>query len=105
MFLVYINDVNENIRSLAWLFSDNCVIYKPITTLQDAEPLQEDLQILSEWTKLWQMKINANKCAVLRCTCSLSPIQHNYTLSGHEIAIKERNVYLGVEIDKNLKFL
>ena len=34
------------------------------------------------------------KCAVLRCTHSLSPIQHKYTLSGHEIAIKDRHVYI-----------
>ena len=50
------------------------------------------------------MKINVKKCAVLRCTHSLSPIQHNHTLSGHEIAIKEHHVYLGVEIDNNLKW-
>jgi len=58
MFLVYINDINENNRSPVRLFADDCVIYKPITTLQDAKHLQENLQILSEWTKLWQMKIN-----------------------------------------------
>ena len=80
MFLIYINDINENIRSLVRLFADDCVIYKPITTLRDAEHLQENLQILSKWT-IWLMKINFEKCAVLRCTHSLSPIQHNYTLS------------------------
>ena len=42
MFLVYVNDINENIRSPVRLFADDCVIYKPITTLQDAENLQED---------------------------------------------------------------
>jgi len=47
------------------------------------------------------MKINVKKCAVLRCTRSrsVSSIQHNYTLSAHEIAIKECHVYLCVEID------
>ena len=68
MFLIYINDINENIRSLVRLFADDCVIYKSITTLKDAEHLQEDLQILSEWTKLWKMKIKVERCAVLRCT-------------------------------------
>ena len=104
MFLVYINDINENIRSPVQLFADDCVIYKLITTLQDAKHLQEDLQILSEWTKLWQMKITVDKCAVLRCTRSLSPIQHNYFLSGHKIAIKDRHIYVGVEIDSSLKW-
>ena len=40
IFLIYINDINENIRSSVWLFADDCVIYKPIRTLQDAEDLQ-----------------------------------------------------------------
>ena len=58
MFLVYINDINENITSPVWLFADDCVIYKPITTPQDTEQLHEDLQKLYEWTKLLQIKIN-----------------------------------------------
>ena len=41
MFLIYKNDINENIRSPVRLFAGDCVIYKPITTLQDAEHLQE----------------------------------------------------------------
>ena len=47
------------IRSPVWLFPDDCVIYKPITTLQDAEQLQEDLQILSKWTIVVHM---SRKC-------------------------------------------
>ena len=86
MFLVYINDINENITSSVRLFADDCVICKPIITPQDAEQLQEDLQKLNEWTKLWQMKINVDKCAVLWCTRSLTPLQHAYTLSGHNLA-------------------
>ena len=41
MFLVYINDINENITSSIQLFANDCIIYKPYynTTKQ----LQEDL--------------------------------------------------------------
>jgi len=41
MFLGYINDINESITFLIRLFADDCVIYKPITTPQDAEQLQK----------------------------------------------------------------
>ena len=37
MFLVYINAINKNITSSVWLLADDCIIYKPITTLQDAK--------------------------------------------------------------------
>ena len=53
MFLVYINDINENITSSVRLFADDCVTYKSITTLEDAKQLQEDLCKIYEWTNKW----------------------------------------------------
>ena len=102
MFLVYINDISEHITSSVRLFADDCVIYKLIKTPQDAEQLQEDLNRINEWTNTWQMKVNVEKCAVLRCTRSLSPILHDYTLEGHPIAIKKLHTYLGLEIDNTM---
>ena len=49
-----------------------------------------------------QMKVNVEKCAVLRCTRSLSPILYDYTLASHNIAIKRLHTYLGVGIDNNM---
>ena len=43
IFLVYINDINENITSSIRLFADDCVIYKTVTSMQGAEQLQDDL--------------------------------------------------------------
>ena len=74
MFLAYINDINENITSSIRLFADDCVIYKTVTSVQEAEQLQDDLQKIYEWTNKWQMKLNVDKCAVLRCTRSQTPI-------------------------------
>ena len=76
MFLTYINDINENISSSIRWFADDCIIYKTITTTQDAEQLQDDLRKICEWTNKWQMKLNVDKCVVLRCarsqcTCTL----------------------------------
>ena len=78
------------------------MIYKLIKTPQHAEQLQNDLHKIIEWTKTWQMKINVEKCAVLRCTRSLSPILYDYTLASHNIAIKRLHTYLGVGIDSNM---
>ena len=44
MFLVYINDINENVTSSVQLFADDCVVYnRSIAILQDAKQLQEDI--------------------------------------------------------------
>ena len=95
MFLVYINDINESITSSVRLFADDCVVYRTITMLQDSEKLQEDLH---QWTSKWQMKINVDKCAVLHCTHSLTPIQYAYQLLGHFLDVKKLHTYLGIGI-------
>ena len=72
--------------------------------LQDSEQLQEDLHKICEWTIKWQMKINVDKCAVLRCTRSLTPIQYAYTLLGHILDIKKLHTYLGIGIDNTMSW-
>ena len=81
-----------------------CIIYKPITTLQDAKQLQEDLCKICEWTNKWQMKLNVDKCAVLHCTCSLTPIQHTYTLMDHNLEVKKLHTYLDLGIDNTISW-
>jgi len=34
MFLVYINDINENITYSIWFFANHCIVYRTITTSQ-----------------------------------------------------------------------
>ena len=45
MFLIFINDLPDNIRSSVCLFADDCVLYKNIYSIQDCLTLQEDLTI------------------------------------------------------------
>ena len=57
MFLVYINDINENITSSIRLFADDCVIYKTVTSMQEAEQLQDYLRKIYLMQKhLWCKK-------------------------------------------------
>ena len=43
LFLIFINDLPDNIRSSVRLFADDCVLYRNIHSLQDCLTLQEDL--------------------------------------------------------------
>ena len=107
--ILYINVINENITSSMWLLADDCIIYKTITMIQDAEQLQDDLCKICEWTNKWQMKLkllNVDKCVVLRCTCSQSPIQYMYTFMDHiNLEIKRLHKYLSVKIDHRTAYL
>ena len=49
MFLIYINDITENISSQLRLFADDCLLYCVIKTEQDSFLLQKDLDALSQW--------------------------------------------------------
>ena len=46
MFLLYINDINQNINSKMRLFADDCVLYREINSKLDCLELQQDLQKL-----------------------------------------------------------
>ena len=80
MFLLYINDIDENISSTVRLFADDCVMYRIIDSLEDSLCLQRDLSTILNWTKMWQMQLNIDKCVVLRCTRSTSPINYDCNL-------------------------
>ena len=59
LFLVFINDIADNLHSTARVFADDCVIYRPIHTEKDHQLMQEDLDTLVGWSDTWQMEFNA----------------------------------------------
>ena len=66
--LIFINDLSDNIKSSVRLFTDDCVLYRNIHSLQDCLILQEDLDSLGLWEADWQMKFNVAKCHSMRVT-------------------------------------
>ena len=66
LFLIFINDLPDNIRSSVRLFADDCVLYRNIHSRQDCLTLQEDLTSLGQWEANWQMKFNVAKCHSMR---------------------------------------
>ena len=81
LFLVFINDLRDNVKSSVYLFADNCVLYRNIHSLQDRLILLEDLDSLGLWDADWQMKFNVAKCHSMRVTRHYSHKQiiHDYT--------------------------
>lgn len=60
-FLVYINDIVQNIPFKIRLFADDYIIYCEVTTSNDQILLNESLCLIKTWCADWQVTINKKK--------------------------------------------
>jgi len=102
LFLAYINDLPERVRSACRLFADDSLLYKVIKTQADAELLQEDLDKLQEWEKTWMMEFNASKCEVLRISNKRKVTDASYTIHGQTLQMTKKAKYLGSVLTPNM---
>ena len=68
LFLIYVNDIQEVVKSTIKLFADDTKIYRELTNPNDITILQSDLDSLDRWATDWQVKFNTKKCEVMRIT-------------------------------------
>ena len=104
LFLIYINDLSENLHSSVRLFADDCVVYRNIKSTHDTQLLQNDLDSLSQWEKCWQMSFNPSKCFLLRIPGSKKQIINKYRLGNSTLEETSHHNYLGVDIQQDLKW-
>ena len=57
LFLIFINDLPDNIKSSVRLLADDCVLCRNIHSLQDCLILQEDLDSLALWEADWHCQM------------------------------------------------
>lgn len=102
LFLLYINDLPENIQSQVRLFADDTAVYLTVNNQNDSSILQNDLDTLQEWERTWDMEFNPSKCQVLHISRARRPIHSQYTLHGETLESVDCARYLGVSISKDL---
>ena len=62
LFLVYINDLEDDISSKVLKFADDTKVYRKGTNDTDKQSLQYDPDKLVKWSEKWQMLFNFGKC-------------------------------------------
>ena len=105
LFLIFMNDLPENIMSSVRLFADDCVLYRNIKSPIDCQILQDDQNSLEQWETNWQMKFNVAKCHSMRVTRHLpeNQIQFEYSLHQQKILEQVQSAkYHGITITDNL---
>ena len=65
LFLIYVNDLPEWIKTNIRMFADDTKIWTRIAADTDAESLQRDLNSLGSWSEKWLLRFNPDKCKVM----------------------------------------
>ena len=103
LFIIFIIDLPDNIRSsvcLFAMFADDCVLYRNIYSIQNCLTLQEDLTSLGQWESVWQMKFKVTKCHSTRVTRYQhhKQIPFEYSLYNQSLENVQSARYLGITI-------
>ena len=104
LFLIYINDLPDEVCSQVRLFADDTALYLTLESEDDSSKLQNDLNILSRWETRWDMGFNPSKCQVVHVTGSKKPVKRDYILHGQVLESVTSARYLGVDISSSLSW-
>ena len=104
LFLLYINDITDQIQSTMRLFADDSNVFREIKNTCDHSLLQQDLASLCEWAETWQLNFNITKCYHLGITNKFAPFSYNCLMDDIVIAKSASTKYLGVTITHNLNW-
>ena len=104
LFLAYINDLPDSLKSKARLFADDTIVYLTINSQSDAQTLQDDLSKLEQWESDWSMEFNPDKCDVIYVTKQKNPLIFPYKLHNTELKSTENAKYLGITISNDVNW-
>ena len=65
LFIIFINDIETDIISQLSKFADDCKITRKITTDEDTDEVQQDINKLGNWSDKWQLIFHPDKCKTL----------------------------------------
>ena len=105
LFVIYINDILDNVKSDGLLYADDTKLFRCITSKQDAQALQSDLDELEDWSRKWLLSFHPDKCHVLTLG-KFENIQHTerYKIYDKELDHVFDEKDLGVIVDADLTF-
>ena len=109
LFLLYINDLEENIKSQIRFFADDTMLFSivndPVTS---ASNLNDDLETIHRWAQQWKMEFNPDPAKqateLLFSTKNKPPIHPPLFFNGHIVSKVTEQKHLGLILDKKLSF-
>ena len=101
LFLIFINDLDTGVSSDVLKFADDTKLFREVTSRQDSICIQEDLNRLVEWARIWQMQFNEGKCKVMHLGGRNE--KFSYTMNNHVLEETTLERDLGIQVSSDLK--
>lgn len=105
LFILFINDLLDEIKVLGLLFADDFKFYLKIISILNCATLQLAIDQLSRWCNLNNLDLNINKCQVMSYTRKKNVIMYPYNIGGKELARATQIRDLGVIFDEKCSFV
>ena len=102
LFLIYVNDLDDNIFSNIVKFADDTKISGLANSVVNCNTLQDSLNRIITWCETWGMDLNIDKCTYL--SIGSKNINFTYNMKGKPLNKTNEQKDLGVKISSNLKF-
>ena len=109
LFVLYINDLPDNMKQHIKLYADDSKIIGIIETDADKQNLQDDIDTAVAWSHTWLIPFNVEKCKTMHIG-RLNKSQHQYYMTDTEgtrttlgETTSERDLGVQVSIDLKLK--
>ena len=101
LFVIFINDLPEQVNSECYLFADDTKIFREIKGSDDHTILQNDINTMLDWADEWQLQFHPNKCVSMSINTN-----HNEPHKMHTTELKQvkQEKDIGVIVDDQLKF-
>ena len=99
LFLLFVNDLPEGIRSILKLFADDV---KMIVDPNNFSNISLDLELLELWEAQWCLKFNVQKCMVMQI--GLSNPKNQYSFGGESLRCVDNEKDLGVTFNSSFSF-
>ena len=109
LFLVYINDLTDNISSHMRLFADDSSLFTRVEGVdQTHEKLVKDLQTITNWAYQWKMVFNPDltkqAIEVIFSVKKNKPNHPELIFNGIPVSREDHTKHLGVFLDSGLNF-
>ena len=109
LFLIYINDLERNIKSNIKFFVDDTMLYSIVKDPAiSANNLNHDLDIIQQWAYQWKMEFNPDptkQATEVLFSCKKSSPNHpRLIFNGKAVAKVNDQKHLGLILDSRLSF-